>query len=216
MAMASHEPRPDDVLSAVAASQHVLGGALHRDWGALAGTLEWTCRRTLDHLVDGTVFYSGQVANEASKRLPPIRMGNADASVEDLLTTLGTVAHILAATLSSAREEGRFFHPAGMADRSGYAAMSCVEVLVHTSDITSGLGIEFAPPQGLCTRVMRRLFPWVENVGPDAFATLLWTTGRISIEGQNDVAADWYWQCAPLSEWDGSVKRRPTPPAATK
>jgi uncharacterized protein (TIGR03083 family) len=212
VAAQDQELGPDDVLAAVAASQATLGAALDRDWGALAGTLEWTCRRTLDHLIDGTVFYSGQVANEAPKRLPPIRMGNPDASVEDLLTTLGTVAHILAATLRSAPPESRAFHPAGMADRTGFAAMSCVEVLVHTSDITTGLGIEFAPPKELCGRVVRRLFPWITDVGPDAFATLRWTTGRISIDGQDDVAADWYWQCAPLSEWDGTIKKRSAPP----
>jgi hypothetical protein len=214
--MDSDELGPDEVLLAVSASQHVLDAALDKDWGSLAGTLEWTCRRTLDHLIDGTVFYSGQVANEASHRLPPIRVGNADASARDLLTTLGTVAHILAAALRSARTEGRFFHPAGMADRSGYAAMSCAEVLVHTADITSGLGVEFAPSQDLCALVVRRLFPWVENIGPDAFVTLLWATGRVSIEGQSDVPVDWYWQCAPLSEWDGRVKRRPAPSAAIK
>jgi uncharacterized protein (TIGR03083 family) len=200
------------VLAAVAASQQVLGAALDRDWEAQAGTLDWTCRRTLDHLIDGTVFYCGQVANEAPKRLPPIRMGNADASVEDLVTTIGTVAHILASALRSAPDGGRFFHPAGMADRSGYAAMSCVELLVHTSDIAAGLGIDFAPPNELCERVVRRLFPWIDDMGPDAFAVMRWTTGRITIDGREDVAADWYWQCAPLSEWDGTIKKRPAPP----
>ncbi|MDA0799111.1 MAG: hypothetical protein O2826_12220 [Chloroflexi bacterium] len=204
----------DDVLAAVAASQQALGTALDRDWEVLAGTLEWTCRRTLDHLIDGAVFYSCQVANEATKRLPPIRMGNPDASVEDLLTTIGSVAHILASTLRSASPEGRAFHPAGMADRTGFAAMSCVELLVHTFDIASGLGIEFAAPQELCERVIRRLSPWITELGPDAFATLLWSTGRVAIEGQDDVASDWYWQCAPLSEWDGTVRKRPAAPGA--
>ena len=215
MVVSAQELGPDDVLAAVAVSQQALGTALDEDWEKLAGPLEWTCRRTLDHLISGTLFYAGQVANEAPKRLPPIRMEDPSATVEDLLTTVDTVAHIFAATLRSASPEGRFFHPAGMADRTGYAAMSCVEVLVHTSDIVAGLGIEFAPPADLCERVLRRLFPWIEDVGPDAFATMRWTTGRLAIEGRDDVATDWYWQCAPLSEWDGTIKRRPaTRPAA--
>jgi uncharacterized protein (TIGR03083 family) len=203
---------PNDVLTAVAASQGVLSAALDRDWEAQAGTLDWSCRTTLDHMITGTVFYSGQVANEAPARLPAIRTGNPDASIEDLVTTIGSVAHILASALRSAREEARFFHPAGMADRSGYAAMSCVEVLVHTSDIAAGLGVDFAPPNELCERVVRRLFPWIEDVGADAFAVMLWTTGRIEMDGRDGVAPDWYWQCAPLSEWDGTIKKRPAPP----
>jgi hypothetical protein len=59
-----------------------------------------------------------------------------------------------------------------------------------------------------------RLPPWGENVGADSLVTLLWTTGRTSIEGQSDVSADWYWQCAPLSERGGAVKRRSAPPAS--
>ena len=204
---------PDDVLVAAAASQQALGAAFDRDWEALAGTLDWTCRRTLDHMIDGTVFYSGQVANEAPKRLPAIRQGNPDASVEDLVTTVGSVTHILASALRSAPVDARFFHPAGMADRSGYAAMSCVELLVHTSDIATSFGIAFNPDNELCGRVVRRLFPWIENVGADAFAVMRWTTGRLVIDGWDDVAANWYWQCAPLAEWDGTVKKRPAPAA---
>jgi uncharacterized protein (TIGR03083 family) len=215
MSMSAQELGADDVLAAVGISQQALGTALDGDWDKLAGTLEWSCQRTLDHLISGTLFYSGQVANEAPKRLPLIGIANPDATVEDLLTTVDTVAHIFALTLRSASPAGRYFHPAGMADRSGYAAMSCVEVLVHTSDIAAGLGIEFAAPHDLCERVLRRLFPWIEDVGPDAFATMRWTTGRLAIGGRDEVAANWYWQCAPLSEWDGTIKRRPaTRPAA--
>ena len=214
--MSAQELGPEDVLVAAAISQQVLGTVLDEDWTKLAGTLEWTCQRTLDHLIDGTVFYSGQVANQAHKRLPPIRRGDPNATIEDLLTTVDTVAHIFAATLQSASTEGRFFHPAGMADRSGYAAMSCVELLVHSSDISAGLGVPFAPPSELCERVIRRLFPWIDDVGPDACATMRWTTGRLEIPGRDAVVADWYWQCAPLSEWDGTIKKRPTPSPGVK
>ena len=99
-----------------------------------------------------------------------------------------------------------------MADVSGYVGMACVEALVHTFDITQGLGVEFQPPGDLCGRVLKRLFPWTEEAGPDPWATLCWTTGRISLPGRDDVGADWYWQCAPLAEWDGTVRKRTAPP----
>lgn len=213
MATSTRELSSDDLLTGVAANQAALAPALDRDWSMLAGGLEWTCRRTLDHLVDGSVFYSGQVSNLANVRRPRIRNGDPDASVADLLTTVDTVGHILSAVLRSAPAAGRFFHPAGMADISGYAGMACVELLAHTYDISQGLGIDFQPPQELCDRILRRLFPWIEETGPDTWATLCWATGRLSIDGREDVESDWYWQCAPLSEWDGTVKKRMPPPA---
>ena len=101
-----------------------------------------------------------------------------------------------------------------MADVSGYVGMACVEILAHTFDISQGLGVDFQPSQELCDRVLRRLFPWIENTGPDTWATLCWATGRQSLAGREAVEADWYWQCAPLDEWDGTVKKRTPPPAS--
>lgn len=211
MATAASALGADDVLAAFAASQQALSGARDGDWSAVAGTLEWTCRKTLDHTIDGTVFYVGQVANQAPARLPAVRKGDADATIDDLIAMQHNVGHIFASVLRAAPADIRPFHPAGMADVSGYAAMSCVEILVHAFDISQGLGIAFNPPADLCERVVNRLFPWIDDMSPDAWSVLRWTTGRIAIEGRDEVAADWYWQCAPLSEWDGTIKKRPAP-----
>ena len=142
MATLPRELSPDDLLTAVAANQSALAHALDRDWTALAGTLEWDCRKTLDHLVDGSIFYSAQVSNLATARRPRIRGGDPDASVADLLTTVDTVGHILASVLRSAPSDGRFFHPAGMADISGYVGMACVELLAHTFDPGTNVGTD--------------------------------------------------------------------------
>ena len=213
MATASQELSPDDLLTAVAAVQGALRPVINRDWSVAAGTLDWDCRQTIDHMVSGSVFYSGQVSNLATARLPVIRRGDAESSVEELVATVGNVGHILASVLRAAPRDGRFFHPAGMADVSGYVGMACVEAMVHTFDITQGLGVEFQPPGELCDRMLGRLFPWIEDTGPDPWATLCWTTGRISLPGRDDVEPDWYWQCAPLAEWDGTVKKRLPPPS---
>ena len=103
-------------------------------------------------------------------------------------------------------------HPAGMEDLSGYAAMACTEVHLHTFDITQGLGIDFHPSDDLSARVIARLFPWVTEVD-DAWPMLCWATGRISMPGRAGIEPDWNWQCAPLDEWDGTVKKRTAPPA---
>jgi len=79
--------------------------------------------------------------------------------------------------------------PPGPADYSrfsrlaaGYAALGIVETLVHTGDMADGLGLSWSPPDGICARVLARLFPDV----PDDFRpwpTLLWACGRAEIPG---------------------------------
>ena len=212
MATLAQALTPDDLLVAVAVNQAALTPVVDHDWSVLAGTLEWDCRKTLDHLIDGSIFYSGQVSNLATTRRPRIRAGDPKALITDLLPTVDTVGHILASVLRSAPSDGRFFHPAGMADTSGYVGMACVELLAHTFDISRGLGVAFQPPQELCDRILRRLFPWIKDTAPDTWATLCWATGRLPLAGREEVEPDWYWQCAPLEEWDGKVRKRTPSP----
>ncbi len=90
--------------------------------------------------------------------------------------------------------------------------MGCTEILVHTSDVAEGLGVPFEPPAALPSRVLRRIFPWAPE-DEDAWATLRWASGRTALGARERLAADWYWHCAPLDEWDGTIKRRQVPPA---
>ena len=56
-------------------------------------------------------------------------------------------------------EDARGIHPAGLADRYGFAAMACTETLVHTWDIACGLGVDFTPPEDIAAKSLARLFP---------------------------------------------------------
>lgn len=102
----------------------------------------------------------------------------------------------------------RGFHPAGSADPSGFAAMACDEILVHTHDAATGLGEQFDPGGELADRLLRRLFPWhVERfpghpVAPDQWTALLWANGRINLPGRPGQVG-WRWHCAPIADWDG-------------
>lgn len=187
--------------------------ALDRDWSTRAGSLEWTCRRTLDHVPDALCFYSVHLARRARERVPFVRDGAPDrVTVAELLGALEGAAGILAALVDTSPPGTRAFHPAGMADPEGFAAMGCDEILVHTADIAGGMAIEWAPPADLAARVVARLFPWVET-GEDPWTTLLWANGRVAAAGRERLAPDWWWHCAPLPEWDGRIKRRTRPPA---
>ena len=56
------------------------------------------------------------------------------------------------------------------------------EILMHTFDITAGLGIVWHPPEALCQAVLARLFPGAP--GDDPARVLLWSTGRADLPGR--------------------------------
>ena len=205
---------PQDLITAASVCRETLQPALDRDWSARAGDLEWDCRRTLDHIVDTLFLYTAYLDSRARERLDPPRNGDPTASPERLLTLVDTAAAMLAELASAAPEGTRAFHPAGMANVSGWIGMGCTEMLIHTDDIAQGLGLTFRPPDDLSARIVARLFPWAPADG-DPWASLRWAAGRAALPDRERLGPDWYWHCAPLAEWDGTVKKRTAPPAWT-
>ncbi len=192
--------------------RNALVPALGDDWSVVAGDLDWSCRRTLDHLSDVMLFYAVHLASRATTRLPPPRDGDPNRSVPELLDTGVATAKILADVARAAPPDARGFHPAGMADASGFVAMACTEWLVHTDDILAGLGRDFSAPASLVNPVLSRIFPWAPPEPADRWAVFRYETGRAPLGDQPRRDANWYWHCAPLSEWDGTVKRRTASP----
>ncbi|MFC7650006.1 hypothetical protein ACFQX6_63985 [Streptosporangium lutulentum] len=76
-------------------------------------------------------------------------MATADdeASPAQVLEFAETGARILAAMVRTTPARVRAYHPTGMADPEGFAAMGCVEALLHGQDIAQGLGLPFDPPR---------------------------------------------------------------------
>lgn len=203
--------RADDLIRAAVACRGALEPGLDRDWSVPAGDLEWSCRRTLDHVADTHLFYAAHLATRATARLVPPRNGDPARAPDELLGVVGSTAAILAEVVRAAPADARGFHGAGMADPEGFVAMGCAETLIHTDDIARGLGLPFAPSDDLATRVTRRLFPWAPLDG-DGWDALRWSCGRIALPDRERLGPDWYWHCAPLAEWDGTVRKRTAPP----
>jgi hypothetical protein len=65
-----------------------------------------------------------------------------DASNTNLLDVLEAAAASLAQVVTAAPPGARALHTSGMADRSGFLAMGCGEILVHGWDVVRGLGGE--------------------------------------------------------------------------
>lgn len=207
--------QPNDLPGTAALCRETLTPWIDRDWEVSAGDLEWTCRRTLDHIVDTQVFLGGNAAMRSTARVAPIRNGDPSADVPVLLDAVVTAATMLERVAAGMGPDERGFHPAGQADTEGFRAQGCAEILQHTYDIATGLGESFRAPEELSGRIVTRLFPWApgEDEHPDRWEALLWSCGRIALPTRERLEPSWWVQMAPLAEWDGQRKVRTVPPS---
>jgi hypothetical protein len=196
----------DDILAAAAACHSCLEPAAGADWSAPVPGLDFTVASVTAHAANGPLWYAFDLwsgtGDDAAFDLK-VRPGAANAA---LLVSLRSAAQVCAASVDAAPGGTRGYHPAGAADPSGFAAMACDELLIHTDDAARGLRLRFAPDPGLAGRVLARLFPW-HAPGDDAWQTLLWANGRIGLPGRASQTG-WRWHCAPLADWDGQPPAR--------
>jgi uncharacterized protein (TIGR03083 family) len=196
----------NDVLAAGDTCHGFLKKAADADWSAPVPGLDFTVTSVVAHAANGPVWYAVDLwSGPSGDAAFDLKMQRAPSNTA-LLASLRSAARVCAASVDAAHAETRGFHPAGSPDPSGFAAIACDELLVHTDDAARGLGLEFSPDRTLAGRVLARLFPWHEP-GDDPWRTLLWANGRIDLPGQPNQKG-WTLHCAPLSEWDG----KPSPP----
>lgn len=213
---AGPEPAPaspvtaDDLGHAVRLAVDVLRTAPTDAWDSKAGSLEWDCWETVEHLADDLFFYAAQLG----PRQPPLdtdvpfaarkkRPGgptntvfaDRDAGPGGLLQVLEASGALLVAMVRTAPGETRAYHVFGVSDPEGFAAMGVVETLVHTHDLADGLGLAWAPPADLCARTLARLFPDAPMT-TDPWLTLLWATGRAQLPGRPRLTT-WRWDGTP-------------------
>lgn len=168
-----------------------LAPATGRDWDVPAGRLEWSCRETVAHVADDLFSYASQViAEPADSYLPIEAVIDPHATNADSLLAVGMCGRLLRIAVDSAPPDARGWHPHGTSDPDGFAAMGVVEVLVHTHDVTTGLGLEWWPPSALSAPVLRRLFPLAPS--GDAATVLLHVTGRRALVG-HELPTSWSW-----------------------
>lgn len=180
-----------------------LSGRLGGDWTAKVPDLDLTVAEVVAHISDCMHWYAYDLTAGVTELSTMDIKTRPSAAPAELLVTLGTTAKVLAAVVHTTAPEARGFHPAGLADASGFAAMACDELLVHTYDAARGLGADFDAPPRLAAATLYRLFPWAPT-DTEPWPTLLWANGRAPL-GELPRLNKWKWHCAPLSEWDGTA-----------
>jgi uncharacterized protein (TIGR03083 family) len=196
------------VLRAAAECREFLGGAVDRDWTRPLPGMDWTVAETVAHVCATLLWYSTDfTAGEREVSTMDVRV-RAESPPSDLIATLRSCSTVLVRVLDGAEPGALGWHPFGVADGSGVAAMACDELLVHTADAGNGLGLEFTPSPELSAATLRRLFPWAPT-GTEPWRTLLWANGREDLPGL-ERQTGWRWHCAPLDTWDGTNPRRPS------
>jgi hypothetical protein len=193
----------NDVRAAAELCRRVLEPALGADWSVAVPELEFTVATVVAHAAEVPLWYSVDLWSAQENAAFEVKVLPA-SSKESLLASLLAASSALAAGVDAAPAETRGYHPFGSPDPDGFAAMACDELLVHVDDAARGLGLPFDPDRRLAAAVLARLFPW-HPVGPDddPWRVLLWANGRIELPGRVQQSR-WRWQCAPLSEWDGT------------
>ncbi|MEU9553978.1 hypothetical protein [Streptomyces fumanus] len=205
----------DDVRRAVRLAVEVLRRAPAGAWDGRAGSLEWDCWETVEHLSDDLFAYAAQLGPEQppltgevpfvwERRRPggPANAVHADrtAGPAGLLQVLEASGALLTAMVRTTPPEVRAYHTFGISDPEGFAAMGVVETLVHTHDLAEGLGLPWDPPADLCARVLHRLFPDAPADSPP-WPALLWATGRAALPGRPRRTA-WRWHGEPRDARD--------------
>ncbi|MFD9207157.1 maleylpyruvate isomerase N-terminal domain-containing protein [Streptomyces sioyaensis] len=212
-------PRPfagpaDALEGAVRLAVAALHEAPSTAWERKAGSLEWDCWETVEHLSGALFTYAVQLGpskpplernvpfvRESRRAGGPTGAVHADraAGPAGLLEVLEASGALLVAMVRTASPQVRAHHVFGVSDPEGFAAMGTIETLVHTYDLAQGLGLAWNPPADLCLWVLARLFPDVPEEGHDPWATLLWATGRGALPGHSRRTG---WR------WDASVRAR--------
>jgi uncharacterized protein (TIGR03083 family) len=192
-----------DVRSAADAADRFLRPLAGRDWSRQVPGLDFTVASVVAHAGGGPLWYAVDLTNGPADDAAFDLRVNPDAEPAALLASLRTAATLCAMAVGLLPDTARGYHPAGNADPSGFAAMACDEILVHTYDAGTGLGEDFRPGPELAARVLARLFPW-RQPEPDPWSALLSANGRIDLPGLPR-SAGWQWHCAPLAEWDGQI-----------
>jgi hypothetical protein len=173
---------PADVIAAAAIVEAALRPVSDRDWSVRAGPLEWDVEQTITHMLAATAKYTLYLASRCEHFIALSVLRWPDATNEEVIDSVVPVATGLASVAAITPPGVRAYHVTGPSGAADYVGRACVELLVHTDDALTGLGVAFTPPAQLCHRVLAQRYPDAAGPGSpgpdDAWGGLLAATGR--------------------------------------
>lgn len=169
--------RPDCVEAAAAAVVAALQPGVDADWSVRAGDLEWSVDQTITHMTGAPAKYAFYLSSRSTRYIAVTVMPAVDATRQERLEAIGGCAAALAGVAATAPQDAFGFHASGMRSAPQFLAMACEELLVHTYDVTCGLGLPYEPPDELCRLVIEHCHPGQDEQRP-VWPLLLWLNGR--------------------------------------
>jgi hypothetical protein len=157
---------PADVIAAAAAVEAALRPVAERDWSVQAGPVEWDVEQTITHMLAAVAKYTLYLASRCEHFIGLAVTRWPDATNEEVVDSVVPVATGLAAVAAVTPPGVRAYHVTGPSSAADYVGRACVELLVHTDDVLTGLGVAFTPPAGLCRRVLTQRYPGAISPAP--------------------------------------------------
>ena len=101
------------------------------------------------HAAEGCLWYAIDLAAGGQDLDPVEHHVKVTGEPADAVETLRTYATVAASVVGTMPATVRGFHPMGAADPSGFGAMACHEILIHTDDAARGLEVFLILPRSL-------------------------------------------------------------------
>jgi hypothetical protein len=162
-----------------------LEDVVEQDWSKRAGTLDWTCWQTVDHMIDCVCSYAMQLAARAQSEFLPFNELHAqpNARAKDLLAGLRGAGGMFLAVVRDSPSDTKASDGVLLLDLSDWCARAAYEVALHAHDVLSGVGATLEIPVEVCSSIVASQSLWMldrdaANDETDPWAALLLGAGR--------------------------------------
>jgi hypothetical protein len=187
-------PTAADLRAAAVAAAGVLAEVA--DPAAAVPAVDADVRFVVVHVAQCLWWYAHDLVAGAEESPGPVPGFSDETPYPALVREVGLAAEVLARAVSGAGASDRGWHPWGLPDAAGIAAIGIAEIVLHTDDVATALGRPWTPPAGAVLATLARLFPDAPD-DADPWSALRWSTGRADLPGRERVT-EWRYQMDPL------------------
>src|ERR1700712_5549587 len=123
-----------NLLQSARSSAAFLTSAADLDWDRPIPDMTWSVREVVAHISEVLLWYATDLAAGNSELSTMELTVRPTDKPEQLIRTITAFSTTLALVVDGVAPGQRGWHSDGLADSTGFAAMGCDEILVHTYD----------------------------------------------------------------------------------